>query len=50
MRPGYMSVLTKETLVYNLVYHIKEVATEEELYKCINSVLSSFESKKEQAE
>ena len=50
MKPEYMSVLTKEALVYNLAYHIKEVTTEEELYKRINSVLSSFEFKKDIAE
>ena len=45
MKKGYISVLTKETLIYNLVYHAKSTKTEEELYQSIKSTIDSFEYK-----
>lgn len=45
MEKGYTSVLTKETLIYNLVYHAKNTKTEEELYQRIKSTIDSFEYK-----
>ena len=50
MELGYTSILTKETLAYNLVYHIKKANTEEELYEQVKSILNSFELKKENKE
>lgn len=47
MEKGYTSVLTKETLIYNLVYHAKNAKTEEELYQRIKSTINSFEYKED---
>ena len=47
MEPGYTCSLPKETLAYNLAYHIKSAKTAEELYARIKSVLDSFELKKD---
>ena len=45
MEIGYCSILTKETLIYNLVYHAKNSSSEDELSDRIRSVLNSFEYK-----
>lgn len=45
MEKGYTSVLPKETLIYNLVYHAKNAKTDDELYRCIKSTIDSFECK-----
>ena len=50
MKPGYTSSLSKETLAYNLAYHIKSAKTEKDLYNHIKVVLDSFELKKENNE
>ena len=45
MEIGYCSILTKEALIYNLVYHAKNSSSEDELSDRIRSVLNSFEYK-----
>lgn len=47
MEKGYTSGLTKAALVYNLIYHLKDINTEQELSDIINNVLDSFEYKED---
>ena len=45
MERGYSSNLTKETLAYNLAYHLKETCGLENAHEIVIKVLSSFEYK-----
>ena len=47
MERGYSSNLTKETLAYNLAYHLKEKCSLENAHEIVIKVLSSFEYKEE---
>lgn len=40
---GYICSLTKGVLAYNLIYHLKECKTEEEISEVVNRTLDSFE-------
>ena len=47
MEKGYISTLTKQTLAYNLIYHLKAAETEEDIQKMIIKILDEFEYKLE---
>lgn len=50
MEKGYISVLAKPILAYNLAYHLKNAKTEDEAYDIIYRVLNSFEHKEDKKE
>lgn len=41
----YKSILSKETLIYNIIYHLHDCNDEEERAARIRSVLEQFEDK-----
>lgn len=41
----YKSILSKETLIYNLIYHLRDCKDEEDGAARIRSVLEHFEDK-----
>lgn len=45
MERGYSSLLTKNTLAYNLAYHLKELDNIEDIHKIVLSILDTFEYK-----
>lgn len=42
---GYKCVLPKETLIYNLIYHINNCQTKDEINTEIKNILNKFEVK-----
>jgi hypothetical protein len=47
MEKGYISGLSKAALAYNLVYHLKDAKTEQEISEIISHILNSFEYKED---
>lgn len=45
MERGYSSILTKNALAYNLVYHLKDKCGLDNAHEVVISVLNSFEYK-----
>ena len=45
MGKGYKCQLSKETLIYNIIYRLKECETEEDYVKVIETVIENFEEK-----
>lgn len=45
MEPGYTSSLSKETLAYNLSYHLKDRCGIENAHEVVISILNAFEYK-----
>lgn len=44
---GYVSILSKNALAYNLAYHLKNMKDGDNPYLIIEKVLDSFDFKKE---
>lgn len=42
---NYYSILPKETLIYNIQYHLLKCNTKEECIECVQSLLDNFEAK-----
>ena len=45
MSNNYCSTVPKETLIYNLQYHIVKCNTDEERIECVKELLNNFEAK-----
>lgn len=45
MERGYLSILTKNALAYNLAYHLKDKCGLDNAHEVVISVLNSFEYK-----
>jgi hypothetical protein len=45
MNKGYQSILSKETLAYNLWYHLQEYGVPAEAQETIRDILKQFEVK-----
>ena len=45
MNEGYQSILSKETLAYNLWYHLQKYGTFSTSQEIIKNILTSFEVK-----
>lgn len=45
MNKGYQSILSKETLAYNLWYHLQQYGTFSALQEIITNILTNFEVK-----
>jgi hypothetical protein len=44
---GYISILSKNALAYNLAYHLRHMKEEDNPYLIIEKVLNTFSFKKE---
>lgn len=42
---GYKCILSKQTLIYNLIYHINKCQTKDEINAEIKNILDKFEVK-----